>query len=105
MHKSNPKISVIMGIYNCSETLHESISSIIDQSFTNWELIMCDDGSTDDTFSIAKKYADVFDNIIVLQNERNYGLAYSLDRKSTRLNSSHVSISYAVFCLKKKNGL
>src|SRR5437868_11819439 len=34
---------------------------------------------------------------------RAEGLTYSQDRKSTRLNSSHVSISYAVFCLKKKN--
>jgi len=80
MHKHDPKVSVIMGIYNCSETLHESIASIMGQSYTNWELIMCDDGSSDDTFSIAKKYADEFHNITVLQNERNYGLAYSLNK-------------------------
>src|SRR5690625_6467474 len=80
MHKHEPKVSVIMGIYNCSEPLQYSINSIMDQSYTNMELIMCDDGSTDDTFSIAKKYADEFHNITVLQNERNYGLAYSLNK-------------------------
>lgn len=46
---SCPKISVIMGIYNCADTLPEAIESILRQSITDWELIMCDDGSDDDT--------------------------------------------------------
>ena len=52
----NPKISIIMGIYNCAETLEEAIESIINQTYTNWQLIMCDDGSKDQTISIAKNY-------------------------------------------------
>ena len=48
-------ISIIMGIYNCSSTLVEALDSIIDQTYTNWELIMCDDGSIDDTYMIAQK--------------------------------------------------
>lgn len=44
---SGPKVSVIMGIYNCERTLAESIESILSQSYKNWELIMCDDASTD----------------------------------------------------------
>ncbi|MDQ0256585.1 glycosyltransferase EpsE [Evansella vedderi] len=79
MHNIQPKVSIIMGIYNCANTLKESIDSLINQTYTNWELIMCDDGSTDDTFFIAKKYADQFENINVIQNEKNYGLAYSLN--------------------------
>lgn len=47
-------ISVIMGIYNCAGTLSEAIESILNQTITNWELIMCDDGSTDDTYNVAK---------------------------------------------------
>src|SRR5690554_7422915 len=39
----------------------------------------------------------------LLNASRNWGSASNVDRKSTRLNSSHVRISYAVFCLKKKN--
>ena len=50
-------ISVIMGIYNCAGTLSEAIESILNQTITNWELIMCDDGSTDDTYNVAKEYA------------------------------------------------
>ena len=47
-------ISVIMGIYNCAGTLSEALESILNQTITNWELIMCDDGSTDDTLNIAE---------------------------------------------------
>ena len=41
------KVSIIMGIYNCADTLTEAIESIFSQTYDNWELIMCDDGSTD----------------------------------------------------------
>lgn len=50
------KISIIMGIYNCAATLPEAIDSIISQTYTNWELIMCDDGSLDNTYRIAEQY-------------------------------------------------
>ena len=49
------KISILMGIYNCAPTLNEAIESIINQTYTNWEFIICDDGSTDNSFDIAKK--------------------------------------------------
>lgn len=45
-----------MGIYNCASTLREAIDSILAQTYENWELILCDDGSTDDTLSIAQEY-------------------------------------------------
>ena len=80
MHNMNPKISIIMGIYNCAATLQESIDSLLKQSFTSWELIMCEDGSTDDTYRIAKEYVSKYDNIFLIQNEKNLGLAHSLNK-------------------------
>jgi glycosyltransferase EpsE len=68
-----------MGIYNCSTTLGESIESIINQTFTDWELIMCDDGSIDNTYNIAKKYSEQYSNIKVIRNDKNQGLAYTLN--------------------------
>ena len=50
------KVSIIMGIYNCASTLPGAIESIINQTFTSWELIMCDDGSIDNTYDTANKY-------------------------------------------------
>ena len=52
----NKKISIIMGIYNCESTIAEAINSIINQTYSNWELIMCDDGSSDSTYEIARKF-------------------------------------------------
>ena len=39
-----PEVSIIMGVYNCADTLEAAINSILIQSFTNWEFIICDDG-------------------------------------------------------------
>ena len=65
-------VSVIMGIHNCATTLGEAIDSIVNQTFSDWELIMCDDGSQDDTLSVALSYKEKFpEKIVVLKNENN----------------------------------
>lgn len=75
-----PKVSIIMGIYNCASTLGEAIDSIMVQTFSDWELIMCDDGSTDNTLQIANNYAVRFpEKITVIRNNKNYGLNYTLN--------------------------
>ena len=79
---SNETVSIIMGIYNCADTLSEAIDSIIKQTYTNWELILCDDCSTDNkTYELALAYRDKYpDKIIVIRNHINSKLAYSLNR-------------------------
>jgi glycosyltransferase EpsE len=75
------KVSVIMGIYNCEKTLSQAIESVLNQTYTSWELIMCDDGSGDHTYKIAKQYSEKYpDQIIVLKNKNNMRLAASLNR-------------------------
>lgn len=75
------KVSVIMGIYNCEQTLKESIESILNQSYQDFELIMCDDGSKDNTYEIAKQYEDKYpQKIILLKNKTNKGLNYTLNK-------------------------
>ena len=64
MHK--PKVSIIMGIYNCENTLEEAIKSVLCQTYTNWELIMCDDCSKDSTYYIAEKYSKLYPEKIIL---------------------------------------
>lgn len=80
MSSQKPLISVIMGIYNCGDTLSEAIDSIVNQTYDNWELIMCNDGSTDNTFDIAKAYKEKYPNkIVLIENEHNMGLNYTLN--------------------------
>ncbi len=75
------KISIIMGIYNCAPTLSEAIDSILMQTFTDWQLVLCDDGSEDHTYEVAKAYQGRFpEKIILLRNERNMGLNCTLNR-------------------------
>lgn len=77
----NKKISVIMGIYNCAETLKEALDCILNQSYTNWEVIMCDDCSRDNTVEVAEKYVKKYpEKFILLKNLENYGLNYTLNK-------------------------
>ena len=75
-----PKVSIIMGIYNCAQTLPFAIESVLNQSFEDWELIMCDDGSKDNTYVVASNYAKKYrDKIVLLKNEKNLRLAATLN--------------------------
>lgn len=53
----NDKISVIMAAYNCEKTVGKAIDSILAQTYTNWVMIICDDGSTDGTMTVLNRYA------------------------------------------------
>lgn len=74
-----PKISVLMGAYNCAETIGKSIESIQAQTITDWELIICDDGSSDNTIEVVKEYQKNDERIILIQNDKNRGLSYTLN--------------------------
>lgn len=78
--ESNPLVSVLMGIYNCADTLKEAVDCIINQTYHNWELIMCDDYSDDDTYVVALKIAELDSRIKVIRNEKNLTLAPTLNR-------------------------
>ena len=86
------KISVLMGIYNCASTLSEAIDSILAQTYTNWELIMCDDGSKDKTAEVAEYYVSRYPNKIkLLKNKRNMGLNYTLNHCLSEADGDYVA--------------
>lgn len=77
----NHKISIIMGVYNCAPTLPESIDSILAQTYSDWEFVICDDGSSDNTLQVVQNYAARYpDRFHILRNERNLGLNATLNR-------------------------
>lgn len=76
---SYAKISVLMGVYNCEKTLEEAVYCIINQTYTNWQLIICDDGSSDNTYQIAKSLEKNDHRILVIKNDRNLGLSATLN--------------------------
>ncbi len=84
-------VDIIMGIYNCEKYIDDSIKSLLKQSFKNWRLIMCDDGSTDSTYSIAQSYVRKYKNIILLKNQKNMGLNYTLNKCLSEVSSKYVA--------------
>ena len=76
-----PKISVIMGVYNDSQYLSESICSVLNQSFKDFEFIICNDCSTDPMVkSILNEFKEKDDRIKIIENKTNLGLAASLNK-------------------------
>ncbi len=74
-----PIISIVLPVYNGEKYLRESIDSIISQTFTEWELIIVDDCSTDKTFSIVCEYEKIDSRIRVIHNTENKKLPSSLN--------------------------
>jgi len=67
----NPKVSVIMPVYNGEQYLRDAIESVLNQTFTNFEFIIINDGSTDNTNSIINSYKD--SRIVIIKNDKNIG--------------------------------
>ncbi len=89
--------SVIMPVYNHMDYLAVAIESVINQTFKQWELIVIDDGSTDDSLSIAKAFAQRDDRIVVLTQEnsgpaaaRNLGIKHAKTQWLTFLDSDDI---------------
>jgi glycosyltransferase involved in cell wall biosynthesis len=78
---NNPiSISVILPCYNSEVTLGRALQSIVDQSLTQWELIVIDDGSTDSSVSIVKQFQESYPDKIFLLQQSNEGPASTRNR-------------------------
>lgn len=77
-----PRISVLMSVYNCESTVGAALSSLRAQTYPDWELVICDDASTDRTLNAVKEFRA--DNpgisVKILENAENMKLAFSLNR-------------------------
>jgi len=79
------KISVIVCIYNREKYLKKCIDSIINQSYFNLEIILLDDGSTDNSYNICKKF-EKKDNRIKVLHQSNKGIAASRNFRNRKCN-------------------
>ncbi|MBN8834489.1 MAG: glycosyltransferase family 2 protein [Sphingobacteriales bacterium] len=73
MNIHSPLVSVLMTAYNRQPFIAEAIESVIASTYQNWELIIVDDCSNDDTVSIAKSYLLKDNRIQVFENKKNLG--------------------------------
>ncbi len=84
--KEQPLVSIIMPAYNCEKYIADSIDSILEQTYVDWELIVVDDGSSDATENIILKYIDKYENIKYFKNKENVGVSATRNR-AIRLSS------------------
>ena len=77
-----PILTVIMCVYNCpsERMLTQAIDSVLNQTFRDFEFLICDDGSTNDSLAWLRKKARQDDRIVLLTNDRNEGLAFALNK-------------------------
>ena len=68
-------VSIIMPMYNAGKFLSKSIESVLEQTYQNWELLLIDDGSKDDSIDIALAFMEKDSRIFLLKNEQNMGIA------------------------------
>lgn len=84
-------ISVIMGVHNGGKRFVNAVKSIEAQTYVNWEFIICDDGSTDNTYEQLLAYAADKSNFKIIKNETNVGLAATLNHCIEHCNGEYIA--------------
>lgn len=95
MHHS-PLVSVVMPLYNCEQFVRAAIDSILSQKFTDFEFLIIDDGSTDNSLSIARSYTDSRVRVLAEPHEGlvatlNRGLSVATGKYIARMDADDVS--------------
>lgn len=85
-------ISIAMTTYNGAQYLREQLDSILSQSVSDFELVVCDDCSTDNTFLILKEYAEKDSRILIYRNENNYGFKKNFEKVILLTKGEYVAL-------------
>lgn len=84
-----PAVSVILPAYNCEKFIGKAIQSVLQQTFTDFELIIINDGSTDNTGSVIQTFDD--QRILYLKNPGNQGLISTLNKAITYVKGKYIA--------------
>lgn len=92
MVSEQPKVSVVMPAYNMERYIGEAIRSVQNQTYSNWELLVVDDGSDDSTCDIVEQIAAVDGRIRLIRNEKNIGVAQTRNRGFELASGEYVAL-------------
>ena len=103
---TKPLVSICIPTYNGEKYLRQCLETCINQSYSDYEIIICDDGSSDHTSSIIKEYILKSDKIIFFQNEKNLGLVGNWNKCIEKSNGEWIKFVFqddfiALNCLEK----
>lgn len=86
-----PKVSIITAVYNAEAVIGKTYRSILDQSFQDWEWLITDDCSTDNTYSVLQEIASVDPRVLVRRNAVNCGAAVSRNASLSRASGEFIA--------------
>ena len=86
-----PTVSILMPVHNGLPYLSEALNDLLAQTFADFELVVVDDGSTDNTRTVLERFAAQDERIVVIQNETNLGLPKTLNRGLARCRGKWVA--------------
>ncbi len=89
MSGPTPRVTVLLPVYNGARHLREAIASVLGQTFTDFELLVVSDGSTDESVAIARSYADP--RVSIVDRRENLGLVATLNEGLTRARGEYVA--------------
>ncbi|MBI4058695.1 glycosyltransferase family 2 protein [Candidatus Microgenomates bacterium] len=91
MRKRQSLVSVVMPVYNAGQFLAESIESILNQTYKNFEFLIIDDASNDNSREIIKRYQKKHSNIILLQNKRRLGISETVKKVISKTKGEFIA--------------
>ncbi|MHA7942482.1 glycosyltransferase family 2 protein [Formosa sp. 3Alg 14/1] len=86
-----PLVSVITPVYNAEKFISDTIQSVLNQTYVNWELILVDDGSTDGSLDIISKFTQTHTNIFLFQNDKNSGAAITRNKGTKEAKGDYIA--------------
>lgn len=90
----NTFVSIVMPVFNREHVIEKALESVFNQSYSNWELIVCDDGSTDKTYKIICSFVKKYKGngtIKLLQNERNLGVSSARNKALSNAQGKYIA--------------
>jgi len=87
--KTNPLVSVVLPVYNCEKYIKEAVTSVLEQTYSNLEIIIIDDCSTDKTSEILHSFKD--ERLIIARNEENLKIAKSLNKGMSLATGKYIA--------------
>ena len=92
MQKNNPLVSILIATYNSEDFIRETLDSVLNQTYTNLEIVLCDDASSDGTVNVLKEYQKKNERIKIIQNDRNLGISLNMNNGIGQCNGKYIAI-------------
>lgn len=92
MQNDNTLVSVVTAAYNCSKTIGETIESVLAQTWQNWEMLIVDDCSTDNSVEVIEKYASMDSRVKLIRLEKNSGSATARNTAIKNAKGKYVAL-------------